>query len=235
MAKSPNLDLPFVEAAQAQKHVTVNESLVRLDAVSQLVLQSLSETVPPNDAEDGVVYAVPVGAQPPWHVLPGKLALRSNGGWIAITPRAGWQAWSDDLGAQCIFDGSAWITVGQNAGGVGPSFESIAFEHAVAAGGAQDTSVVIPAQSSVIGVTARVSSEITGGLASWRLGAGGSDNRYGAGFGTALNSFARGLTGAPLAYYSDTPLTLTPEGGTFAGGVVRFIIHTVQIGLPDPV
>lgn len=38
MANSPNIELPFVEAAQAQKHVTVNESLLRLDAVSQLVL-----------------------------------------------------------------------------------------------------------------------------------------------------------------------------------------------------
>ncbi|ABV93898.1 conserved hypothetical protein [Dinoroseobacter shibae DFL 12 = DSM 16493] len=233
MANSPNIELPFVEAAQAQKHVTVNESLLRLDAVSQLVLQSLSETVPPNDAEDGEVYAVPQGAQPPWQALPGKLALRSNGGWVTITPRPGWQAWVVELGALCVFDGSGWVSVGPGAAGAGPRFEAIEFEHTVQSGGAQDTTVVIPAQSSVIGVTARVSDEITGNLTSWRLGAGGSDNRYGSGFGTAHNSFVRGLTGAPLAYYADTPLILTPENGAFSGGAVRFVIHMLQIDIPD--
>ena len=40
MAESKNLQLPFLTAAQAHKHVTVNESLLRLDALVQLSVVS---------------------------------------------------------------------------------------------------------------------------------------------------------------------------------------------------
>lgn len=237
MVNSPNLELPFVEAAQAQKHVTVNESLIRLDAVSQLVLESVSETTPPSGVEDGKVFAVPDGAQPPWQASAGNLVVRSNGGWVTIKPRAGWQAWVTDLGSMCVFNGSAWVTVGSSGsnGSEGPRLEALDFVHDIQTGDALSTSTVIPAQSCVIGVTARVTEELTGTLSSWRLGVVGSDNRYGSGFGTAQNSFVRGLTGSPLTYYTDTPLLLTSENGSFTGGSIRFIVHTLQIGLPDPV
>jgi len=234
MVKSPNLELPFVEAAQAQKHVTVNESLVRLDALSQLVLESTSETVPPGVAADGIAYAVPEGAQPPWQNSVGHVVVRSNGGWITVAPRAGWRAWVADINRLCVFDGANWLPIG--ASGSGPtSVQPIEFELDLVSGEAQTTAAVIPAQSCVIGVTARVVTEITGTLSSWRLGVIGSDNRYGSGFGLAQNSFVRGLTSAPLTYYSDTPLLLSPESGSFDGGTVRFIVHTLQLGLPDQV
>ena len=38
MAETAKLTLPLLEAAQAQKHVTVNEALVRLDAAAHLTL-----------------------------------------------------------------------------------------------------------------------------------------------------------------------------------------------------
>ena len=45
--QTSNLSLPFIMPAQAQKHVTVNEALVRLDGLAQLRLQSISVTTPP--------------------------------------------------------------------------------------------------------------------------------------------------------------------------------------------
>jgi hypothetical protein len=112
---------------------------------------------------------------------------------------------------------------------------TLTFDHAVPAGGAHETAVTIPAQSCVVGVTGRVTDAITGDATSWRLGVAGSDNRYGAGFGTGLNSFLRGLTGSPLTYYDETPLVLTPEGGDFAGGTVRLMVHLLQLDIPGPV
>jgi len=38
MFKSPNLDLTYVAPSQAQKHVTVNETFRRLDALVQMTL-----------------------------------------------------------------------------------------------------------------------------------------------------------------------------------------------------
>ena len=42
MVKTANLELPLVQAAQAQKHVTVNEALALLDAAAQLRLASIN-------------------------------------------------------------------------------------------------------------------------------------------------------------------------------------------------
>ena len=46
MTDTSNLTLPLLAAAQAQKHVTVNEALQRLDGVVQLTLRSRSEATP---------------------------------------------------------------------------------------------------------------------------------------------------------------------------------------------
>ncbi|MEM1077169.1 MAG: DUF2793 domain-containing protein [Pseudomonadota bacterium] len=234
MVKSANLELPLVEAAQAQKHVTVNESLIRLDAVAQLVLQSISETTPPSDADEGAVYGVSAGAQPPWNAATGSLAVRSNGGWEYITPREGWQAWIQDAQELFLFDGTDWVP--QTLGGaVGPQLKTLNFDQVITAGASVLTSALIPANASVIGVTGRVISEITGDLTSWRLGVSTSENRYGSGLGTGVNGYVHGLTGSPLTYYNATPLQLTAEGGDFAGGAVRLVVHMIELGIPAPV
>ena len=62
MANTPRLGLPLLQAAQAQKHVTVNEALVRLDGLGQLSLVSLAVSAPPGLANDGDCYGLPVGS-----------------------------------------------------------------------------------------------------------------------------------------------------------------------------
>lgn len=92
---------------------------------------------------------------------------------------------------------------------------------------------MLPSYSIVLGVTGRVTSEITGtGLTSWSLGIAGSTDRYGTGYGLDLNSYAKGLTSHPLAYWSDTPLEITPDAGIFSGGSIAFAVHIV--GLTEP-
>ena len=50
MSETTQLGLPLLQPAQAQKHVTVNEALVRLDGLTQLVLASATVTAPPVSA-----------------------------------------------------------------------------------------------------------------------------------------------------------------------------------------
>ena len=59
--QTTNLQLPFLTAAQAQKHVTVNESLLRLDALVQLTAVSATVTAQPGAPADGSVYIQPAG------------------------------------------------------------------------------------------------------------------------------------------------------------------------------
>src|SRR5690606_5997668 len=47
MDATPNLDLPYIMGAQAQKHVTHNEAIRKLDALVQLAVLDRDLTAPP--------------------------------------------------------------------------------------------------------------------------------------------------------------------------------------------
>lgn len=237
MSETANLSLPLLEAAQAQKHVTVNEALVRLDALVHLTLQSVTETTPPLAALDGQAWAVPSGAVNEWAGESGKLAIRDNGGWVFGVPGQGWRARVADQGVDMAFDGAAWAPAfaATAPSGAGLRFRVLEFDHQIAAGGVQQSSVWLPSHAIVFGVTARVIVAITGTLAAWRLGADGSSDRFGSGLGLGLNSYARGVLGSPLTGYVPMPLDIAPEGGEFAGGTVRLAVHYAELTLPDPV
>ncbi|MCT8160130.1 DUF2793 domain-containing protein [Pseudoruegeria sp. SHC-113] len=235
MADSKRLGLPYLEAAQAQKHVTVNEGLARLDALVNLTLKSVSETVPPTLVEEGDAYAVPVGAVNDWAGQEGKVATFSNGGWEFATPQEGWRAFVADTAARSLFHGGAWRAhaVARAPGGAQLGMRVIEFDHVIAAGATSQTSVNIPANAMVFGLTGRVMDAITGTLADWSVGVGGSPTQFGSGLGTGAASWMRGMLGSPTTYYSAMPLLLTANGGDFAGGTVRFALHVLELGLPD--
>lgn len=235
MSNSPSLGLPLVQASQAQKHVTVNEALMRLDALAQLTLASRAAGAPPADPTEGVVYAVPPGATGDWAGADGQLALFLNGGWALITPQIGWRAWIADEGGPARFDGTTWIT-GSGAlseTGAAMTFRVLEVEHALGTGATSETTAFIPAQSVVFAVTGLVTTAIGGTATSWRLGIGGvSDDRYGSGIGLGQGAWLRGLTAQPVTYYADTALTLTGEGGVLDGGSVRLAVHLAEFSLP---
>lgn len=102
-----NLDLPYILPSQAQKHVTHNEALQRLDALTQLTIAQAA-SMPPASPPEGACYVIensPVGA---WAGREGKLAFRQDGDWIFLTPRAGWRAWFIAEGKLKIHDGTTW-------------------------------------------------------------------------------------------------------------------------------
>ncbi len=235
MSETNQLNLPLLQAAQAQKHVTVNESLARLDAVAELQLVSVSETVPPTGEVDGAAYGIPATPVNDWDGHDGEIAVYSNGGWVFMTPRLGWRAWVEDEDCEALFDGQDWRlgAAAVSAGGAATVHYLEEFDHAITAGASNDTSVVIADSTLVFGVSGRVKTAITGsGTTGWRLGVAGSDNRYGSGLGLAKNSWARGFTGSPQAYWGGTALRLTAEGGDFSGGAVRLTIHGMRIEVP---
>lgn len=110
MTRTAQLDLPLVLPSQAQKHVTVNEALVRLDATAQLRVVSSILPEPPVQASDGAGYLMPEGAAGAWLGMAGRIAVRSNGGWIYLVPKAGWRAWDEGTATHRMFDGSEWIS-----------------------------------------------------------------------------------------------------------------------------
>ncbi|SET83724.1 DUF2793 domain-containing protein [Oceanicella actignis] len=232
MVETANLSLPLLAAGQAQKHVTVNEALTRLDSLFMLAVESRAVMSPPAGAAEGDRYIVPAGASGDWAGRDGDIAVFVNGGWDFVTPRTGWRAFVADEGLDAVFAWGVWSVPAAAAGGAQMSV--LQFDHAIAPGGAQDTAGLIPAGAIVMGVTARVIGAI-GGVTGWSLGVAGAPTRYGAGLPTALNAAAAAGCGGPLAYPQATPLRLTPEGGDFAGGQLRIAIHHLTLTVPDAV
>ena len=92
MSNTPNLDLPYIAAAQAQKHVTHNEAIRRLDALIQLSVADRDLSAPPAAPADGARYIVAANATGTWAGQEGRVAAWQAGAWAFLTPRAGWLA-----------------------------------------------------------------------------------------------------------------------------------------------
>ena len=125
MSTSPNLNLSYVQPQQAQKHVTVNESFRRLDALVQLTAASATTSTPPADPQNGAIYLLPVNAgaagDGPWAVMaPFAIAAYQDGAWIEIAPKIGLRAWVADESAMRVFDGAAWTVFQAGDGSSGP-------------------------------------------------------------------------------------------------------------------
>lgn len=109
MSETSNLGLAYVEAAQAQKHVTVNEAFRRLDALVQMAVIDRDLAAPPIAPLDGERYIVGPGANGGWAGHADHIAVFQDGGWVFFTPRIGWTAWVIDEGQHVIWSGAAWI------------------------------------------------------------------------------------------------------------------------------
>ena len=107
MSDTPMLGLPLLSAAQAQKHVTHNEALLKLDARIHLSVISRSLAAPPA-AADGDRYLVAASPSGAWAGQQGLLALAQGGGWVFITPRKGWRLWVESESKLLAFDGTLW-------------------------------------------------------------------------------------------------------------------------------
>src|SRR5690606_37097153 len=99
--------LPLLQPAQAQKHVTVNESLLRLDGLVNLVLQGTARVQSPAVVE-GECWGVGAGATGAWEGQAGRIAIGANGGWVFATPQRGQRAFLLDRGAEAVWDGQEW-------------------------------------------------------------------------------------------------------------------------------
>ncbi|WP_424830074.1 DUF2793 domain-containing protein [Ruegeria sp.] len=119
---SPRLNLPYLQPAQAQKHVTHNEALRQLDLVVQLTVATLNATTPPAVPNQGDIHALGANPVNEWNGQAGKLAAWLDNAWHFITPDIGWRAWDQASAQLKIWDGTDWIDppiATQNLNGVG--------------------------------------------------------------------------------------------------------------------
>lgn len=107
MTTTSHTNISLVEQSQAQKEVTVNAALTRIDALMNTGAKSRSTSAPPISPAQGDLYIVgssPTGA---WVGQGGKLAFYDQS-WKFITPMEGMTLWVNDEDVTYVYDGANW-------------------------------------------------------------------------------------------------------------------------------
>lgn len=112
MANTDHLAIPVIAASQAQKHVSVNEGMLALDAIVQLTVIDKDLTAPPGSPSSGDRYIVGTSATGDWAGQDGNIAAYQNSAWEFYAPNEGWGVWVEDESTQYIRVSSAWVDLG---------------------------------------------------------------------------------------------------------------------------
>jgi hypothetical protein len=123
MSITPNLGLPYLEAGQAQKHVTHNEALRALDTLVQLAVLDRDLAAPPASPAEGQRWIVKAGATDAWAGRDNRIAAWQDGAWQFRAPAVGWVAYVVDEEILVAWDGASWSEVSGGAGGGGDPAE----------------------------------------------------------------------------------------------------------------
>ncbi len=117
MTKTPNLKMEMLHANQAQKEVTMNENLVRIDAILNNGAMSKSLIDAPNSPKDGQLFVVAQGASKngknaKWPASEaGHLAYFSNLAWHFFEPKEGLILWVIDENQSFVFTKGKWTNL----------------------------------------------------------------------------------------------------------------------------
>lgn len=105
---TPRHRLPYILPAQAQKHVTHNESIRLLDLLTNLHLVAMDMIDPPDEPADGACHALGASPEGAWAGHPGCIAAWIDGAWLFVEPFAGLRALCAEHGGTYVHDGSGW-------------------------------------------------------------------------------------------------------------------------------
>jgi hypothetical protein len=114
MSETTNLALPLIAASQAQKHVTHNEALLKLDALIHLSAQSRALGAPPESPEEGARYLIAEEATGEWSGHQGKIAAFQDGAWSFFAPQQGWRLWLAEEAKLLVHSNGAWTELKTN-------------------------------------------------------------------------------------------------------------------------
>jgi Protein of unknown function (DUF2793) len=109
------LALPFIAPGQAQKEMTHNEALARLDMLVQPVVEGIAPAAVPSAPALGQCWIVGVNAADAWAGHDGALACCTVGGWRFVTSFEGMSVWNRAQQMVATRIGGAWVSGEVNA------------------------------------------------------------------------------------------------------------------------
>ncbi len=123
--KSTNLKLPFIQSAQAQKHISHNDAITNLDILTQLTVEEKDLAIPPTSPLEGTCYIIANPASAEWTGKENYIAAWQDGAWRFYEPAEGWVAWIKDDNTQTVYDGSTWNVLNNSGGSGGTSHNPV--------------------------------------------------------------------------------------------------------------
>jgi len=108
MSATPRLKLPYITPGQAQKDLSHNEALRRIDMLVAPAVETPPVNEPPANAAPGECYIV--GAEPSgdWDGRANSLAGYSDSGWRFIDPEEGVSVFVKSAGIPATFRDGSW-------------------------------------------------------------------------------------------------------------------------------
>ncbi len=228
--KTTHLKLPYLAADQAQKHVTLNESLRRLDAMVHMQVLRFHQNTPPATPQAGDHYVI--GANPTglWQGKASQMAHYVDGAWEFLTPQNGWRVWDQRDKILRLYDGGKWLNLApQFSPQIG--FVTTSLDHVITPGSYNDTALQILDRDLVLGVGARVMAALPNNQ-SWKLGVAADVGRYGAHIPGGAQATNIGMTSHPMTYYAATPLRISGQDKALTSGTIRLQLHVLRLTPP---
>jgi hypothetical protein len=105
---SARLALDYIAPGQAQKELSHNEALARLDFLVQPAVLAVGIDTPVDAPEPGQCWIVGAAPTAAWAAWPGALACWTSGGWRFAAPFEGMAVWSIADRQIVRYSGSAW-------------------------------------------------------------------------------------------------------------------------------
>jgi hypothetical protein len=107
-APTIRLSLPLLQPGQAQKEMSHNEALARLDFAVQASVAAAGDDAPPGDPAEGACWIVGDTPSGGWAGQAGAIACWTASGWRFLAPFEGMRAWVADSQAFALFSDGGW-------------------------------------------------------------------------------------------------------------------------------
>jgi hypothetical protein len=127
--------LPYLYIGQAQKEITHNEALVRIDALLHPVIQDWLAAPPPSlgPSSDGLCWLIAPSATGAWTAKDGQIARWTGGSWRFLTPAEGMVIWYQAEQKRLFYIGGDWADMAAIASPVGGTVVDVEARAAIVA------------------------------------------------------------------------------------------------------
>lgn len=105
---SARLNLPLLQAGQAQKEFVHNEALIAIETVVQAVAETFGDNAPPSEPMAGKCWIIGSAPTGDWAGRAAALAMWSDGGWRFTAAFEGMAVWVTSASLIAHYVGGGW-------------------------------------------------------------------------------------------------------------------------------